>query len=182
MADTREIVITIRNAQATAQEGEAGSPGKPDASVTQTAQATKAGQSSVSDEANSRQQAMTTVMVQLGERALKQAASAALSAADWAITRSFYLRDDYIGQRNYAEAKQTISAVASDIASIASWASLGPVGIAVGTAMTIGNRIFSYYKSMDAQSLQIKQMDATLDFNRQRAGYSLSSGSVGEGL
>lgn len=179
MADTREIVITIRNAQAAAKEGEAGSPGKPDGSVTQ-ATADRRGQSSVSDDANARQQAMTTVMVQLGERALKQAASAALNAADWAITRSFYLKDDYIGQRRYAEAKQTISAMAQDVASIASWASLGPIGLAVGTAVTIANRAASYYKSMDAQSLQLKQMEATLGFNRQRAGYSLSSGSVGE--
>lgn len=181
MADTREIVVTIRNeGGGGGQTVVPGSPGKPDDSASgKTANKTA---DAVSDAALERQQAMITIAVQLGERALKQAANTVVQNADFLIERSYYLKDDYIGQRTYNEAKAAITGIAQDAASIASWSSLGPAGLAVGALLTVGSRAIGFAKNVDAQNLRLKQMDATLQFGRQRAGFSLSGGSVGENL
>lgn len=181
MADTREIVVTIRNAGGdTSSQNVAGSPGKPDESAT--GQAPKQADQTVPDEARARQQAMITVAVQLGEKALKQVANMVVQNTDFLIERSYYLKDDYIGQRRYNEAKSVVSGLASDAMSIAAWSQFGPAGLAIGTALTVGSRIIDFAKNADAQNLKLKQMDATLQFGRQRAGFSLSGGSVGDNL
>ena len=101
--------------------------------------------------------------------------------ATYEINNWFTLNDDYIGQRNVNAALNVISRAKSTFTTVAAGTVVGgPVGgiiAAVGSLMTLGIDIAQNY---DRQNIQIKQMDAQLQYQRQRAGYSLTSGRVGE--
>lgn len=182
MADTREVVVTIRS-QSLGGGQPAGSPASSNA--TQGPQAPEVGEgNSVSTEAQTKSQAMTTIAVQLGEKALHEAVQFSLSEIDYHIQRSFYLKDDYIGQRNYSIAKAQITNAASSAFALGAALMTGnPVAIGM-TVIAQGvkaiRNITEYVHAVEMQDLQIKQLDANLQFNRTRAGYSLTAGSIGE--
>lgn len=123
-------------------------------------------------------------------KAVNQAVNIASKQAQWQVNRNFALNDDYIGERNLQIAKGYVDIIAQDAGTIASWtmagAKAGPwgavAGFAIGTGVAIGNRIMSVTRNLQDQQLRIDQMDAELSFNRQRAGFSLNSGSIGENL
>ena len=56
------------------------------------------------------------------------------------------------------------------------------VGIALGIGSTLVNWGSSIVKGMDQQHIQLRQLDASLDFTRSRAGWSLQAASIGEDL
>lgn len=181
MNESKEIIITIKGAPQPSSPG--GQPGVP-----ATPQNVKPEENAKESAAES-QQALTTVVVQLAERALSQVVNMAVGTADYYITRSLVLKDDYAGQRDYQIIKSVIGGVASDVGSVAGWTVAGfkmgqapgaVVGLVLGTAVTALSRGLDYAKQMQQQELQIRLLNQTLEFNRQRAGYSLSSGSVGE--
>ena len=127
--------------------------------------------------------AMTAVGVALNVNTAKKAATMALQEADYRISRSFYLKDDYIGQRNYQIAKSEALAVIGYLGVIGANIAHGNfAGAAIYAVTAPISNIISYSHKIEEQNLTIKRMEATLDFSRQRAGYSLTSGSVGENL
>lgn len=101
--------------------------------------------------------------------------------ANYEINKWFSLRDDYIGQRTVNTALNFISRAKNMVSTIAAGAVLaGGAGAAialVGSFATLGIDIAQNY---DRERIMLKQMDAQLDYQRQRAGYSLTSGRVGE--
>ena len=122
-------------------------------------------------------------------RALNEAASQLKSAVDYEFSKYYTTHDDYIGQRNYEIAKAQINLAVSVGTSLYSGMSMGasiggPVGAAVGlaaSAVSSGvNLALQYSRAMEQQQLKIDQMNAQLSYTRQRSGYSLTSGSIGE--
>lgn len=183
MAETREVVVTIKShslggtqppAGSPASGGGADQPQSPEISQT----------NNVSTEARDSQHAMTTIAVQLGEKAIQEAVSFAISEIDYRIQRGFYLKDDYIGQRNYSIAKSQITNAASSAFAMGAALMTGNPAIIGMTAIAQGvkavRNITQYVHAIEMQDFQIKQLDANLQFNRTRAGYSLTAGSIGE--
>lgn len=182
MAETREVVVTIRS-QSLGGGQPAGSPASSNA--TQGPQAPEVGEgNSVSTEAQTKSQAMTTIAVQLAESVIQKTVQVAIGEIDYRIQRGFYLKDDYIGQRNYQIAKaQVASAAQFAVSSAAMLATMGAAAlpmIAVSAVMTVTKNALQYNHAIEEQDYQIRQLDANLQFNRTRAGYSLTSGSIGE--
>lgn len=101
--------------------------------------------------------------------------------ATYEINKWFTLNDDYIGQRNVNAALNVISKAKSIYTTVAAGVvvggAVGGIIAAVGSLLTLGIDIAQNY---DRQNIQIKQMDAQLQYQRQRAGYSLTSGRIGE--
>lgn len=182
MPETREIVVTIKNAPSVERQAPQGSPGTTQAEP----QSPSTSESSVGSQAKTESQAMATIAVQLAERAAKEAIDTIVGGADYLIQRQFYIKDDYIGQRNYSIAKAQVSSVAGMAIGMGAAIMTGnplTIGLAVvGLAARVGNNLIDYAKGLDMQELQIRQLDATLKFSRERAGYSLTSGSIGENL
>lgn len=101
--------------------------------------------------------------------------------ATYELNKWFMLNDDYIGQRTVAAAMNVISKAKNiGVVTLAGFKLGGPVGAAIGLAgslLTLGIDIAQNYERQD---IQLRQMDAQLDYQRQRAGFSLTSGRVGE--
>lgn len=121
-------------------------------------------------------------------QAFNQLKNEFISEVNYEINKHFNLTDDYIGQRNVNVAKNVISRVASIGTSIYAGAKLGlgggPVGIAIGavTALVISTAQLGVdiYQNYDQANINLRQQNAQLEFTRQRAGYSLTSGSIGD--
>lgn len=125
----------------------------------------------------------------LVHQALNEAKTQIITAVDYEYTRYYSAHDDYIGQRNYEVAKTFISKAASVGNSMFSGAVMGasvggPIGAVVGAAASATfsgvNMALQYSRAMESQQLRIDQMNAQLSYTRQRSGYSLTSGSIGE--
>lgn len=103
--------------------------------------------------------------------------------ASYEVNKYFNLHDDYIGQRNLTIAKNVLSkAVGMGTAIAGGFVLGGVVGSAValiGTTASLGIEIAQNY---DQENIKIRQMNAQLEYSRLRAGYSLTSESIGENL
>lgn len=101
--------------------------------------------------------------------------------ANYEINKWFSLNDDYIGQRNLTNALNVVNRAKNTAASIAAGivlgGAVGGVIAAVGSFITLGIDIA---QNIDRQNIALRQMDAQLSYQRQRAGYSLTSGRIGE--
>lgn len=182
MPETREILITIKNPTQQAKEP-AGSPGSTQAANAEPLPPSESESNPVSTKAMDDNAAMAAVGVALNWNTAKKAATMALQEVDYRIARSFYLKDDYIGQRNYQVAKAEILAVLGYAGVIGANIRHGNYAGAITYAIAAPvSNLLSYSHKIEEQNLTIKRMEATLDFSRQRAGYSLTSGSVGENL
>lgn len=171
--ETRAITITIR----AKGEGKPSNPkpSKPEEKNQEAKEETKSGGQNLSS--------------WLVHKALDEAKSQISTAVDYEFSKYYSTHDDYIGQRNYEIAKANISLAVSVGTSIYSGAAMGaslggPIGAAVGamasTVFTGVNLALQYNRAMEQQQLKIDQMNAQLSYTRQRSGYSLTSGSVGE--
>lgn len=171
MAEQREIVITIKN--------ETGG------SVREESQQVAQGQEVNSDIA--REMAGISIVA---NKMFDNAIQMTKNVLWYKYERNLALNDDYIGQRNLSVARQQVAIVTDFISTVAGYTATGamggPVGAIIGAvagvAVATGNLVFNHAREIDQQNITIKQMDAQLSFNRQRAGFSLTSGSIGENL
>lgn len=172
--ETRAITITIR----TKGEGKPSKPSEPSKPEEKNQEA--------KSETKSAAQNLSSWLV---HKALNEAESQLKSAVDYEFSMYYSTHDDYIGQRNYEIAKANINLAVSVGTSLYSGAAMGasvggPVGAAVGlaaSAVSTGvNLALQYSRAMEQQQLKINQMNAQLSYTRQRSGYSLTSGSIGE--
>ena len=103
--------------------------------------------------------------------------------ASYEINKYFNLHDDYIGQRNLTIAKNVVSKSLGMATAVASGFMVGgPAGGAialVGVTTSLGIEIYQNY---DQENIKLRQMNAQLAYSRQRAGFSLTSESIGENL
>lgn|SRR5574344_533927 len=105
----------------------------------------------------------------------------AINEARYEINKDFAMRDDYIGQRDINISLGVISKVYSIGTSVVSGAIMGgAIGASVALAGSLLVEGIQVYQNLDQQNIKIAQLNSQLDYNRIRAGYSLTSGSIGE--
>lgn len=127
--------------------------------------------------------------------AIKMVSAATNELISWTmydINKQLDLNDDYIGQRNLQIAQTLISKGGSIVMQAVSGAITGAtfgggvpgaiIGAVVGAGIGIAHQAIETTKSMEQQEIRLRQMDAQLDFQRQRAGWSLKAASIGEDL
>lgn len=56
----------------------------------------------------------------------------------------------------------------------------GIPGAVIGFGLGFAGEVVSVYQGYDQQNIQIRQLETQLEYTRERAGYSLTSGSIGE--
>lgn len=123
-------------------------------------------------------------------QALNVALSEVTSWAEYYWNRELALDDDYIGQRNKRVILTQISRASSAAATVGSFALIGSaagpagavIGALLGTAVAASGIARSNIQGKDQQDIQIRQMNAQLQFTRSRAGWSLQAASIGEDL
>ena len=101
--------------------------------------------------------------------------------AKYQINKYFTTRDDYVGQRNVNVAMSMANmAIGFGSSIVTGFMVGGPVGAVIGGIASAVSTAVGVYNTLDAQNLKVDQMNAQLAFTRQRSGYSLTSGSVGD--
>lgn len=169
MADTREIVITIKK-----EETKLPSPTE---------------KALGDDKKEETPTGVTSAMNILANQVYQRMKASVITEAKYQVNRYFSTRDDYIGQRNAQNALTAISHGMALGASVLAGMKVGLVGGAVGMGVgaLVGASIYGVssavgiYNTLDQQALNVSQRNATLQFSRERAGWSLTSGSIGEG-
>jgi len=174
MAQSGEIIIRIIN------ESGGGESVTPDETETVTNEVAVGDKST-----NNLATAAYVTMAQKAARDLKTVVvSNALKHQHW----YYKMHDNYIANEQMEIATSIIGKTASAGATILSFATMGsaagPIGAAVGAA--VGTAIAAVNIGQDVagnyirERLKLTQMAEQLSYNRVRAGYSLSAGSVGE--
>lgn len=113
-----------------------------------------------------------------------------VSEASYEINKHFDLTDDYESKRDFNIAVGVFNKVKNVATSTATGAiagaKFGAVGVAVGALIGFGGstvgEIINVYQAFDKQNITMQQRNKQLEYTRQRAGYSLTSGSIGENL
>ena len=106
-----------------------------------------------------------------------------VDSAEYAINRNFQLTDDYIGKRNVSIALNMVHRSTQLGMSIATGFMIGgPVGAVAMGSLNIASQGVGVFKAIDQQNIKLAQLDEQLGFTRERAGYSLTDGSVGRNL
>lgn len=137
---------------------------------------------------NNNSELNTAVMALLLKKAVNQVKSISINEAIYQLHKYFQLTDDYLGRQNMDIALNIINKVWDVGVSIYAGAKIGSkagwAGAVFGAALAAGvsgvqiaQQISHNYEQ---ERIRINQMDMQLSFNRQRAGYSLTAGSIGE--
>lgn len=174
MADNRSVVITLKLQNDTGDE-------------TDVSNQTSTKNAESKNDKNSKAKAAYKAMA-------IQATSIALNEvtawAEYYWNKELTLTDDYIGQRNKNIAMSQINKGISALTTIGSFTALGAaagpwgaaIGAVVGTAVAAVGIARSNIQSKEQQDIQIRQMNAQLEFTRSRAGWSTQAASIGEDL
>lgn len=115
------------------------------------------------------------------QQALNGAKSQLSEMALYGINRHLQLTNDYLGERYLKTGVNVISRLVSTTKAIKAGGMVGGVyGAVVAAILSVADLTFDIVKAQDQQNIHIAQMDKQLQYQRQRAGYSLTSGSIGE--
>lgn len=178
MAETREVVITIKGTGSTGGGTGGGKTVIQSITNNNISNIITNSSSTSSAEYDTGIDAGTSVLTNQVFESLKKTL---LTEAKYQVNKYFSTRDDYIGQRNYNAAMSMANMVVGLGSSVlAGFMVGGPVGAIVAGATSVLSTAVSVYNTLDAQNLKVDQMNAQLSFTRQRSGYSLTSGSTGE--
>lgn len=171
-ADNRSVVITLK-----LEDEDSGSSNPTDTSSSKS-----------KNDKNGKAKAIAAFAVaQTSELVAREA----ISWGEYYWNKELTLNDDYIGQRNKNIAISQINAGVSALSTVGSMTATGAmvggwvgaiVGAVVGTVTAAAGIIRSNVQGREQQDIQIRQMNAQLDFTRSRAGWSLNAGSIGEDL
>lgn len=187
MAETREIVITIRNEGQGGATGGSGQGGQivTASSGTQSAAQTgfaewSGGQSGI--EGGAGEALRLTAWAALGAHIAKMAAEIAVQAVDYGLTRRFALADDYRAQSTYNAAKAGASYGARMMgyatafaAGIASQNYVGAAASLVAAGVDTVRQQVTFQQAVQSQNDSIRVAQYQVDFGRQAVGYSLIS-------
>lgn len=122
-------------------------------------------------------------------RAAKQLKGTIISEIKYQQNKYYSLQDDYLGQQNMEIALNVVEKVWSVGLNIYTGAKLGyklgsGYGAVAGAVIAAGVSTVQTYQQVahnyEQERIKLNQMQAQLDFTRQRAGYSLTAGSIGE--
>ena len=175
MADTRSIVITLKL-------------DKTEENQTDTSNQTS---SSYGSQQNDNDSSAKTVAAWGAIQLATIAVNEITAWIDYEWNKTLSLDDDYIGQRNKQIATTQIGRAFSSISSIGNsavsgFAMGGPLGAVIGGAVgligVISGTVRSNKQGEEQQKIQLRQMEAQLEFTRSRAGWSTHAASIGEDL
>lgn len=111
----------------------------------------------------------------------KKVGQTLLSEALYEVNKYFDLTDNVEGKRNLNIAMGMVHRGTSVLGSTFLGAEIGGVpGALVGFASGVINEAINIYQGYDQQNIQLRQLNTQLEYTRERAGYSLTSGSIGE--
>lgn len=110
----------------------------------------------------------------------KKIGSVVLSEVLYEINKYFDLTDNVEGKRDLHIAMGMINRVKNFAGQVVAGSYFGVPGAVIGFASASINEAISIYQGYDQQNIQIRQMNTQLEYTRERAGYSLTSGSIGE--
>lgn len=178
MAETREVVITIKGTGSTGSSG--GGKGKTVINNITNNNVTNIinNSSGTSAEYDNGLDIGASVLANQVFDTLKKNIT---TEAKYQINKYFVTRDDYVGQRNVNAAMSMANmAIGFGSSIVAGFMVGGPVGAVIGGISSAVSTAVGVYNTLDAQNLKVDQMNAQLAFTRQRSGYSLTSGSVGD--
>lgn len=117
----------------------------------------------------------------LANQVFNEVKSIVVNEAKYEVGKYFDLHDDYVGERDLNIAMTIVSDVASiGKATLIGAQTGGLAGASVGFILASATQIVNVYQNLDKQSIKIKQLDTQLQYSRTRAGYSLTSESIGE--
>lgn len=123
----------------------------------------------------------TALKTQLILSALGQASAMAKSELNYQLNKYFKQTDNYLGQQQKDIALHIVSKVKRSATTIIGGAIAGgPIGAVIGATVDVARNVQEYYHAHDQEIMRIQQMNVSLSFNRQRAGFSLTSGVTGE--
>lgn len=173
MAELREVVITIK-------QDSVATPEKPNEQAT--------GDNKIA-EATKKSGGISAGMSVLVNQVYQHMRTQVETEAKYQVNKYFNMRDDYINQRNMNNALSVIGMAVSFGASVVAGAKLGAsfggvgavVGAIAGATFSGVSTGLSIYRALDQQNISISQLNAQLSFARERTGFSLVSGSIGEG-
>ena len=124
-------------------------------------------------------------------QAAQLVANEAVAWAEYYNNRELTLADDYIGQRNKkvattqiqrgVNALSTIGSMTASGASVGGWVG-AVVGAVLGTVTVAVGAVRSNLQGQEQQEIQVRQMNAQLQFTRSRVGWSTQAASIGEDL
>ena len=115
------------------------------------------------------------------KRAAEAVKSITIDEVKYQLNKHFELTDDYISQQNMNIALNVVNKVKNTAMSmIGGYAVAGPAGAAVMGMISIVNTSIQISRNYEQERIRLNKMDAELKFNRERAGYSLTAGSIGE--
>lgn len=104
------------------------------------------------------------------------------SEVRYELGKALRLSDDYVLNRDLAVAQNVLSKAHSvGMGVMAGFMAGGPIGGAVAIVGAMGLLGVQIYQNHDAEALRIRQSETQLAFTRQRAGWSLTAESYGEG-
>lgn len=131
----------------------------------------------------------TAVLATLIGRAARQLKGTVISELKYQQNKYYNMQDDYLGKQNMDIALNVLEKVWSVGINIYAGAKLGlklggGYGAAAGAIIAAGVSTVQTYQQVahnyEQERIRLNQMQAQLDFTRQRAGYSLTAGSIGE--
>lgn len=111
----------------------------------------------------------------------KKVGQTLLSEALYEANKYFDLTDNVEGKRNLNIAMGMVHRGATVLTSTLIGAKIGGVpGAVVGFVASSISEAINIYQGYDPQNIQLRQLNTQLEYTRERAGYSLTSGSIGE--
>lgn len=130
----------------------------------------------------------TAAYVSLAQKAGRELKGVLINNTVKHVNWYYKMHDNYIAQEQLNIATGIIGKAASAGATIMGFATVGAaagpvgavVGAAIGTAVAGINIGLDIYGNYIRERLQLTQLDNQLAYNRERAGYSLTAGSIGE--
>ena len=163
MAELREVVIRIKNDEV---ESESTSPNDKTKKTSDT-------------------KPLTIVLLNQVYESVK---NQVVNQVNYEIDKHFQLTDNYIAKRSFNEAMSVInfavgvgtSAVSGFVLGSSAGIGGGIAGAIVGASVQVMSTITNVVQNYDREQIEMRQLEGQLSFSRERAGYSLTSGSVGE--
>lgn len=131
----------------------------------------------------------TALLIWAAKKAATLIKNVTINEAKYQLNMHYKMTDNYIGQQNMdialSVAEKSVSAVTSIVGGALAGAKLGGApGAVIGAVIGVGGfgitTALQISHNYEQERIRLRQMDAQLQFNRQRAGYSLTAGSVGE--
>lgn len=123
-------------------------------------------------------------------KALRNATSNITTIVNYEVDKYFTLTDDFEGKRDFHIAMNIVKKFGNVAISTFSGAKLGasagPVGAVVGAVVgfvgSVGTEAINIYQAYNQQEITMRQRNEQLRYTRERSGYSLINGSIGENL